>query len=448
MTLRTFFCCLYSLCCLALLAMLLTGCAPAALAVAEEEATLSPATLAAPLADKVNWDEPTVTPQPTRRATLSELANDVLARISLAADLAAAREGDAVDAGGLVRTGAESKVRLTFTEGTIVRLGAHSEFTVTELRAEADDPFTRIQLVAGQLWVILMGGSLEVETPAGVASVRGSYLGVNYDPQTQTIVVTCLEGECGLSNDAGEVALTDGQTSQAEEGEPPTPPEPLAAEQIEEWTEANPEAEAIVEEVYPEGTPTPDSNGGSGDDIGEPLRYSVTNYCTYAVTIGYGGPESGSFSLAPGEGQSGELPPGDYVFTSSDDDSQLPWSSANGPLSGGPCDHNAPPGSPNGTQPVSTPVVAENTQPLRYTLIHNCPPDPQTGASREGVWEWTFDNVSLGQTFTVSVNPGSTESGELPPGHYRVSDRDNTGPLESGEFDSDQTSVYVARCGQ
>lgn len=393
-----------------------------------------------------------------RSAQLSELKNEVQAMRQAGEPFTVAREGDVVVLGGRVSTGAESKVRLDLTEGTIVRLGAETEFTVETLTQDAADPFTRIQLLTGQLWVILNGGSLEVETSVGVAAVRGSYLGVNYDPQTRYLTVTCLEGQCGLSNNQGEVELTDGQSSEIVGDEPPAPVEELTYEEIQDWIEENPEAEIIVEEVYPEGTPTPDPNaeagegneggsesGGGGDasdgsDAGGNLPYSITNFCQETVTVAYSGPASGSFTLAPGETTSGELPPGEYVF--SDGTLTIAWSSASGPLNSGPCD---PQGVPGGGGEGGQPPVA-NTEPLRYSLTHNCPADPETGAVREGLWEWTFENLTTGETFNLSLGPGESLSGELPPGRYRVSDSDATGPLTSGEIDSGGPGINVTRC--
>jgi|GEM_PF-998458 len=396
-----------------------------------------------------------------RSAQLSELQNNVQAMRQAGEPFVAAREGDVVVVGGRVSTGAASKVRLDLTEGTIVRLGAETEFTVEALTQDTTDPFTRLKLLTGQLWVILNGGSLEVETPVGVAAVRGSYLGVSFDPQTQRLEVTCLEGQCGLSNDAGEVELTDGQSSEIVGDEPPAPIEELTYEEIQEWIEENPEAEAIVEEVYPEGTPTPnpetenadsegdetnneDGGGGSSsgsDEVGSDLQYSIGNICQESITVTYSGPVSGSFTVAPGETQSGELPPGEYVLTNSRDNEPLVWNSANGPLTGSFCDDGGSAGG-GGNQPP-----LPNTEPLRYALTHNCPADPETGLVREGVWEWTFENLTTGQTYNVSVNPGESQSGELPPGRYRVSDRDATGPLTSGEIDSGGPGINVARCG-
>jgi len=57
----------------------------------------------------------------------------------------------------------------------------------------------------------LSGGNASVNTPSGVASVRGSYLSVYVDPSTQTVVVTCLEGHCSAGNSAGSVDFGTGQ---------------------------------------------------------------------------------------------------------------------------------------------------------------------------------------------------------------------------------------------
>lgn len=433
-----------------LAALVLAACSSAP---ATETSNISTAT-PAPAASTATATLPSVNETAVvRSAQLSELKNDVQAMRQAGETFTKAREGDVVVLGGRVSTGSESKVRLDLTEGTIVRLGADTEFTVEELTQMAADPFTRLKLLTGQLWVILNGGSLEVETPVGVATVRGSYLGVKFDPETQRLEVTCLEGQCGLSNDAGAVQLTNGQSSEIVGEEPPAPIEVLTYEEIQEWLEENPEAETIVEEVYPEGTPAPDPNAteesgndsggtaGGGGAAGGNLQYTIGNQCQESVTVSYTGPESGSFTVAPGETKSGELPPGEYSLTNSRDNDPLVWNSANGPLTGSFCDDGGSAGGGGGQPPVTS------TEPLRYSLNHNCPADPQTGVVREGVWEWTFENLTTGQTYNLSVNPGENISGELPPGHYRVSDRDATGPLLSGEIDSGGPGINVSRCG-
>src|ERR1051326_5494113 len=149
-----------------------------------------------------------------RQATLSELVNDVTARASATGELGPAAEGQVIGQGGVARTGADSKVRLDLTEGTILRLASQSEFTVTELNEAVAQPLTRLSLATGQLWVILSGGELKVETPVGTATVRGSYLGVNFNPQQNRLTATCLEGHCEVSNPSGTTSLTDDQAAE------------------------------------------------------------------------------------------------------------------------------------------------------------------------------------------------------------------------------------------
>lgn len=56
---------------------------------------------------------------------------------------------------------------------------------------------------------------MQVNTPGGLAAVRGSYMSVQVVPgsnnNTFTVTVTCLEGNCSFSDTAGAVNFTTGQ---------------------------------------------------------------------------------------------------------------------------------------------------------------------------------------------------------------------------------------------
>lgn len=166
-----------------------------------------------------------------------------------------------------------------------------------------------------------------------------------------------------------------------------------------------------------------------------------------SATITFAGPETETVTVATGETRSGELPPGMYTITLRFDaggaDDSIVYDSSFGPINRGTCD-SGPPGGATGQPPPNGTLVS--TQPLHYSLTHNCPVDSQTGLVREGTWEWTFENLTTGQTYSVSVQPGEHKEGDLPPGHYRVSDRDATGSLESGEMDSGGPGISVSRC--
>ncbi len=145
--------------------------------------------------------EPTASTSDSRGVTVSEVVNHVEARASASAASAPVANGYALGVGGQLTTGEASTARLDFSDGTILRVAEKSSFTLQSLSLE-NDPLKRLQLEIGTLWVSLPAGTLEVETPVGVASVRGSFAIIRYDPgdpddpDDDLLVVDCLEGSC------------------------------------------------------------------------------------------------------------------------------------------------------------------------------------------------------------------------------------------------------------
>lgn len=143
----------------------------------------------------------------TRTATISEIVRVVEAQASPDEAYAQVSDGLALGAGAQIRTGDNSKARLEFNEGTIVRLSQNTQFTIQVLSPHDGEPLTRLRLEAGKIWVTLLGGTMEVETPVGVASVRGSFAifeyapGDPFDPNDDVLLIDCIEGLCGALND-------------------------------------------------------------------------------------------------------------------------------------------------------------------------------------------------------------------------------------------------------
>lgn len=207
-------------------------------------------------------------------AALSELQGTVQIRNPGQAEFIAAANGDTLQVGGQVRTGSDGRVRLDFASGTIVRVAPDSLFTLESNQPADDGLLTRLMMEAGQLWVILNGGEMEVETPSGTASVRGSFMSVWLDPVTSDAWVTCLEGWCQAENTAGLMDMLAGEgcmlySFDPEGNVPPPPPQLryLSQQEIDEFLANNPEAEEIMQAVIatasalptlvPTGTPTP-----------------------------------------------------------------------------------------------------------------------------------------------------------------------------------------------
>lgn len=67
---------------------------------------------------------------------------------------------------------------------------------------------------------------LEIQTPSGVAAVRGTDFGISVDPEGKTGVAT-ETGSVAVSAEGVEVMVNSGFGSSIEPGEPPTPPRPI-----------------------------------------------------------------------------------------------------------------------------------------------------------------------------------------------------------------------------
>ena len=151
------------------------------------------------------------TPASSLTATVKEITGTVTIQQPGASSFSTASIGTELQVNGSVKTGDDGRVRLDLSTGTIIRVAPSSLFTLTSNQPSNGSLSTQLNLNAGGIFIILNGGNASVNTPSGVASVRGSYLSVYIDPSTQNIVVTCLEGHCGASNSAGSVDFGTGQ---------------------------------------------------------------------------------------------------------------------------------------------------------------------------------------------------------------------------------------------
>ncbi len=180
---------------------------------------------------------------------VSELTGEVTLRQSEADQFEAAQDGDKVYLEGQVQTGPDGRARLDFSDGTLVRLGPDSLFTLKDVQADSQDNLLKqVFMQFGQLWIVLNGGELYVDTPSGVASVRGSYLMVETDPDTGNMYATCLEGDCTLELDGEVYEFSNGQTAWITGGTPPEGGQ-MSQEEVQAWLDNNPEAELVLDQV-------------------------------------------------------------------------------------------------------------------------------------------------------------------------------------------------------
>lgn len=202
-------------------------------------------------------------------AKLSELQGKVDMKAADASAFAPATADSVLQINGQIQTGEDGHVRLDLSSGTIIRVAPSSMFTLTSNDPTDQGLITKITLSAGKLFVILKGGSTDVETPSGVASVRGSYMKVEVDPVTGDVYVTCLEGHCAVQNPAGTVEFTTGQRTtlfhKDANGNWTVPGvEDMSQEEFQEWLDNNPEAKELFDQAMetatalaqPSSTPT------------------------------------------------------------------------------------------------------------------------------------------------------------------------------------------------
>jgi hypothetical protein len=185
----------------------------------------------------------TETAVPTRDVVITDIESQVFARGSFSEDFTPASiEMNILPSGG-IETGADGRARIDLLpEGTIVRAGGSTLFNFREIGLEDGQAKTTIELVYGKLFILLNGGSLDVKTPLGVASVSDGLLRVVYDPQKDLFRASCLVGNCTLENQNNEiVTLNTGEFSLIEGVQTPLTPIRIYREEVFEWRDEIPE---------------------------------------------------------------------------------------------------------------------------------------------------------------------------------------------------------------
>jgi len=204
----------------------------------------------------------TVTNLPLLRfATLSDFKGTVQVRSDPNAPWKTVNETLTIVPGTTVLTGENSTVKITLSQGAIVRLSSQTQFTLTEMSGTASRPETVLGLDFGKLWAIvekLGEGTFEIQMPAGVAAVRGTYISVEHNTTDKIEIVTCLEGSCSYRNSNGRVTLNELQQSESVNGAIPSAPHPMDASQLADWNPRDiPEILALTPTLVPSLTRPP-----------------------------------------------------------------------------------------------------------------------------------------------------------------------------------------------
>jgi hypothetical protein len=141
--------------------------------------------------------------------------------------------GDLLPVGGQITTGEDGRVVLALDDGTAVVVNPGSIFTLTELEGTTENPITRFLATLGQIFAFHSGdmpedSAFEVQTPSGVAAIRGSSMGVTVGElpagasarppgRARSIMqedagttLVCLTGTCTAQTPTGETITLEG----------------------------------------------------------------------------------------------------------------------------------------------------------------------------------------------------------------------------------------------
>ena len=120
---------------------------------------------------------------------------------------------DTLDKGTRVVTASGSKVKLVFTDDTVVTIGPNSDFLVEDYSESTTEPKALFNIKRGA-FKILTGNIAKVaperfkfKTKTGVIGVRGTYFAVQYKDDTLGLLYLGRGNGVVISNEAGETVL-------------------------------------------------------------------------------------------------------------------------------------------------------------------------------------------------------------------------------------------------
>ena len=145
--------------------------------------------------------------------------------------------GQYLQTGNLVKTHENSTTRVDISMQGFSRVSRTNPKTIWQLGRFALDGKAVIELQEGKIFIFDDDDGdehwpLQIETPAGTASARGTWMAVAFDPNSGTVQVQCLRGVCELENDFGYQVFTNEHAVAATAFSVPTVPVPMEQPEI------------------------------------------------------------------------------------------------------------------------------------------------------------------------------------------------------------------------
>ena len=132
---------------------------------------------------------------------------------------AAAKDGQALHQGDTIKTDADGRAEIDYTDGSLTRLSGSTVFTISKLTNDKGGRQTQGTLSVGETWnraaKVSETGSFEVKAGGTTAAVEGTAFVVKCTPQTTgsqlvTCTVTAVVDDIHVSSDAWDVTSVTG----------------------------------------------------------------------------------------------------------------------------------------------------------------------------------------------------------------------------------------------
>ena len=170
---------------------------------------------------------PTTIAAPSTLTILSISIGDVFVMKAGTDEWVEAEAGISVEAGDSLKSGDDSTAEITFFDGSTIELEPNTQIQVTELDIAADTGATTILLkqelgdtISRVTKLADPASRYEVETPAGIAAVRGSVMLVEVLGSGKT-KITNIEGDIWAISGGKAVPIPEGRICTVTPGQPP-----------------------------------------------------------------------------------------------------------------------------------------------------------------------------------------------------------------------------------
>jgi FecR protein len=154
-------------------------------------------------------------------ANLKITADNVEVKLKGKASFADAKDGQALKQGDTIKTDANGRAEIDYTDGSITRLGASTVFTISKLTNEKGARQTQGTLSVGETWnraaKVSETGSFEVKAGGTTAAVEGTAFVAKCVPDTSgsqevDCTFTAVVDDIKVGSDLWDVAsVTDSQ---------------------------------------------------------------------------------------------------------------------------------------------------------------------------------------------------------------------------------------------